>query len=195
MALSRRSFLSLSLLSLSGCAGTIFGRAEEPGPGFRVGAASRLRIAIFEVEPLSLPFHTGMMIHAPEGHVLYDPAGYWHDERAPRINDLTYGMTPELEEAYIRRSSMGPTKGLWSVHLFEAEVAPEVATRAIEIARDRNPVIFGACALGLSTLLAELPGFEDIRPTLVPETLLSQLRTRNDLVYSHRPTTEMRQDA
>lgn len=187
MSVTRRSFLSMSLVALSGCAGTIFGRAEDPGPVFRRGQVSRLRIAIFEVEPLNLPFHTGMLIHAPEEHVLYDPAGYWRDERATRINDLSHGMTPELEDAYLSRSSMGPTQGLWSVHLFEAEVAPEVARRAVDIARERDPVVFGACAYGLSSLLAELPGFEEIRPTLLPEALLTQLRTRNDLEYSFRP--------
>lgn len=195
MSLGRRSFLSMSLLALSGCAGTILGRAEEPGPVFRDGQVSRLRIAIFEVDPLKLPFHTGVLIHAPEEHVLYDPAGYWRDQRSPRINDLSHGMTPELEEAYLSRSSLGPTQGLWSVHLFEAEVAPEVAARAVDIARDRAPVVFGACAYGLSSLLAELPGFEEIRPTLVPEALLTQLHTRNDLEYSFRPAAELRQDA
>lgn len=173
-------------MALAGCAGRVYGVADDPGPPFRAPGASRLRIAVFEMQQPPLPFHTGVIIHAPEGHVVYDPAGFWHHPDAPRINDVSHGMTPELEDLYLRRRSPGLRADNWVLHLFETEVPPAVASRAVAIAVEREPLVFGACAWGLTTLLARLPGFEDIRPALLPSGALVQLQARNDLRYSHR---------
>lgn len=188
MRIDRRSFLSLAAscggtVLLSGCAGAFHGRATEPGEPYRGAGVTRLRIAVFEIEPLELPFHTGLIIHAPDGHVLYDPAGFWHDPRAPRIDDVSHGLTPELEEDYLSRASSGIPADQWRVHLFEAEVPAEVARQAIDLAQERPPAVFGACAWNVSTVLQELPGYEGIAPSLLPEDLLRQLQARNDLQY------------
>lgn len=186
MTLTRRGFLAGSALTLAGCAGRVYGVAEDPGTPYRVPGASRLRIAVFELQQPSLAFHTGLIIHAPEGRVIYDPAGFWHHPDAPRINDVSYGMTPELEELYLTRRSPGLRSGNWVVHLFESEVPPAVASRAVAIAEARKPLFFGACAWGLTTLLAQLPGFQDMRTALLPLGALEQLQERNDLRYSQR---------
>jgi hypothetical protein len=34
-----------------------------------------LKIVIFEINGLSLPFHTGMIIHTPETRLIFDPLG------------------------------------------------------------------------------------------------------------------------
>ncbi|MFN3953653.1 MAG: hypothetical protein ACK4LQ_04310 [Pararhodobacter sp.] len=168
---------------VSGCAGAFHGRAATPGTPYRGAGTTRLRIAVFEIEPLELPFHTGLIIHAPDGHVLYDPAGFWHDPRAPRIDDVSHGLTPELEQDYLSRASSGLSADQWRVHLFETEVPAEVARQAVELAQERAPAVFGACAWNVSAVLQDLPGYEDILPSLLPEDLLRQLQARNDLRY------------
>lgn len=189
MRMERRSFLALVALGgggslLSGCAGAVHGRAEAPGRPYRGDGASRLRIAVFEFAPLALPFHTGLIIHDPGGHVLYDPAGFWHDPRAPRIDDVSHGLTPELERDYLSRAQTGLPPEQWHVHLFEAEVPAGVTRRASELAQERRPAPFGACALNVAAVLRELPGYEDMQPALLPEHLLRQLQARGDLHYT-----------
>lgn len=189
MQMKRRSFLTLLALGgganmLAGCAGAVHGRAEAPGPGYRRGGASRLRTVIFEIAPIGFAFHTGLIIHGPDGHVLYDPAGFWHDPRAPRVDDVSHGLTPELERSYLSRDENWVPTEYWRVHLFDDEVAPDVARLATELSQARAPAAFGACAWNVSAVLQELPGYEDLNFALLPEDLLRQLQPRTDLRYS-----------
>lgn len=184
MRLTRRSFVLGGLAVLPGCGGAIFGLPGAPAAPFAQDGPSRLRIAGFEAEPADFMFHTGLIIHSPEDRVLYDPGGFWRDPRAVRRHDVTRGMTPTLENAYLNRSSMAIPSAFWTLHLWDAEVPDTVARRAIEIAAERTPYVFGACTYGVSSLLHELSGFEDIRTTFSPSSLAEQLQARNDLRYS-----------
>ncbi len=186
MTMGRRGFMTMSLLALAGCAGALHGDNERPRVvGRRIGP-SRFRIAIFEIDGVSFPFHTGLIIHARNGRYIYDPAGSWEDERATRVDDLWYNITPQMEAAYLRRESLAMGTDIWRLHLFETVVPDDVAARAVAIAADRQPAVFGACSLSLSSLLQELPGFEEIEVSLLPSALLEQLQARNDLRYSFR---------
>lgn len=188
---TRRRALGLLVATsaLAGCTGVIYGRASDPGAGYAGDGPSKLRIAIFESNRLRTPIHTGVLIHAPEGHVLYDPAGWWNDGRGQRIGDVTYGMTPERETAYLNRDAFGRNSGTWTLHLFEIEVPPEVASRARQLAESRDMAVIGLCVHAVSGLLAQLPGFQDLRGCLLPHRLLDQLQRREDLTYTrvHAP--------
>lgn len=186
MAIHRRAFMAMSALALAGCAGAIHGDNDPPRVVGRRTGPSRFRIAIFEIDGLNFPFHTGLIIHAPNGRYIYDPAGYWDDEHATRVDDLWYNITPQMEDAYLRREAPGITTNIWRLHLFETEVPDSVANRAVAVAASRPSALFGACSLSLSSLLQGLPGFEEIEASLLPGSLLEQLQARNDLRYSFR---------
>jgi len=181
--LTRRGFLLGGVTALPGCAGAVFGRPGPHAPRYPHDGQSRLRIAVFEVEPVDFLMHTGLIIYTPEDRVLYDPGGFWRDPRAMRREDVTRGFTPELEDSYLARSSLLSSGRLWKLHLWEAEVPDAVALQAVEIALSRAPYCVGSCAYGVSSLLGELPGFDDIRPSFSPAALARYLQSRDDMRY------------
>jgi len=195
MRIRRRAFLFGSLAALPGCSSALFGLPGEPAPPFDHDGPSKMRVAAFEVEPVDFMLHTGLIVHTPEDRVLYDPGGFWRDRRAIRRGDVVRGMNPRLEESYLTRASLALSSRIWTLHLFEAEVPDDVARRAVEIAEERDPYMFGGCSYGVSSLLAELPGFEDIRVTFAPSGLVAQLQARNDFRYSTRELGAMQQEA
>lgn len=184
--LARRGFTLGAALALSGCAGVIFGRPGPHGARYAHDGQSLLRIAVFEVEPVDFMMHTGLIIHAPDDRVLYDPGGFWRDRRATRRGDVTRGLSPELEASYLARSSLRSPPEIWTLHLWEADVPDAVAQQAIAIALSRDPYCFGGCAYGVSSLLGALPGFGDIHPSFSPAALVRYLQSRDDLRYVSR---------
>lgn len=197
MIRARRGFaaalLTVFSVALAGCAALFMGVAGSEGPGYAGDGPSKLRIAIYEPQrPLLVP-HAAMVIHAPEGHLIYDPAGWTPDPRGHRRVDVTYSVTPETERAFLLReeapmaltvlqSVVQPES--WELYLFEAEVSDEVASEAARLARDRPALPKTGCAFGVSTLLRQLPGYEDINPCWLPSTLLRSLRGRDDLTLT-----------
>lgn len=170
---------------LAGCAGGIVGHAPPPLPTAYAGPY-RLRVAIFEARDLSLPIHAGLLIDAPEGRILYDPAGHWRAEGCARTGDVHHPMTDATAALYLSRDGVRYLAGRWTLHLFEAEVPAAVASRAhaAALARPAAPPL--SCALSVAGLMSGLPGFEEIRPHFVTERLLAALRARPDLRYTRR---------
>ncbi|MCC5969617.1 MAG: hypothetical protein JJU15_06680 [Pararhodobacter sp.] len=192
---TRRGFLLGGMAALPGCAGVVFGRPGPFAPRYTHDGPSRLRIAVFEVEPIDFMMHTGLIIYTPDDRVLYDPGGFWRDPRAVRRLDVTRGFSPELEASYLSRSSLLSSADIWTLHLWETEVPDAVALQAVEIAESREPYCFGGCAYGVSSLLRELPGFEGVRTSLIPANLVRYLHARADMQYSSRELGGGQQEA
>ena len=193
--LARRGFLTGAAVVVSGCAGVVFGRPGPNAPRYAHNGPSRLRVAVFEVEPVGFMMHTGLIIHAPDDRVLYDPGGFWRDPRATRRGDVTHGFNPDLEQSYLTRSSLLSSPEIWTLHLWEADVPDAVALQAVQIAASRDPYCFGGCAYGVSSLLSALPGFEGVRSSFSPARLVRYLQSRDDLRYASRMPGEAFQGA
>lgn len=184
--ISRRAAL-LMLLAAPGCSGVIRGRDPAPAPARRaLPPPYRLRIAIFHNRRLDLPYHAGLLIDAPQGRILYDPAGFWEHPLCQRHADVHHPMTDETVAAYLNRDGFGFSPESWILHLFETEVSAEVAGEAHALALGRRPTPSLACARAVGALLSELPGFEEIRPSIVTARLLDALQARSDLRYTTR---------
>lgn len=182
----RRAALALlAATGLAACVGALRGHAPPPEPTPHPGPY-RLRIAIFEVASLSLPFHAGMLIDAPEGRVLYDPAGLWHSDRCARSGDVHYPIDDAAAEAWLARGGLEVLGGHWVLHLFETEVPGPVASRARALALEAPAMPAGACAWSVARVLSQLPGFEAIAPYFITERVLAELRARPDLRYTRR---------
>lgn len=183
----RKAFLGGAALMLAGCAGSVFGRDPQPEPAARAYPGPYLlRIAIFEQRQLDLPFHSGLLIHAPEGRILYDPAGWWRHDQCRRSADVFHPMTDRTEADYLARGSFVSRPGFWRLHLFEARVGAEVASLAHARALARAPQPALGCAYAVADLLSGLPGFEDIRPRIVTAEFLDALIARPGLSYTVR---------
>lgn len=182
----RRAALALlAATGLAACVGAVRGHAPPPEPAPHPGPY-RLRIAIFEAAGLALPFHAGMLIDAPEGRVLYDPAGYWQSDHCARSGDVHYPIDDAVAESWLARGGLEVLGGRWVLHLFETEVPGPVASRARALALESPVMPVGACAWSVARVLSQLPGFERIEPHFVTARVLAELRARSDLRYTRR---------
>jgi hypothetical protein len=181
--LTRRAVLLAGLAGLSACVGAVRGYDPPPAPAAQAYPGPyRLRIAIFEAARLDLPFHAGLLIDAPQGRILYDPAGYWQSDQCGRTGDVHHPIDDAAAEAWLARGGLEVLGGSWTLHLFEADVAPQVAARAHDLALSRPAMPGMTCAWSVADLLSELPGFDWVRPRIVTARLLDQLRARPDLL-------------
>lgn len=110
--------------------------------------------------------HTALLINASE-RVLFDPYGRWTDPTVAERNDVLHGFSPAVEERYLSYQASG---GYYYVRQ-EIRVAPEVAERALELAKARGPVGMAMCTVAVADVLRALPGFESIGSTWFPESL------------------------
>jgi len=174
-----------ALAGAGGCTGWFLGQGPAPAPRPYPGPY-RLRIAIFELRRLDLPFHTGLLIDAPQGRILYDPAGHWRHDACQRHADVHHPMTEATVTAFLNRDGFDFAPQSWQLHLFEARVSPATAARAHDLALGTPPALAMHCTGSVSALLSRLPEFADIRPSLITAQLLAALRTRPDLRYETR---------
>lgn len=113
--------------------------------------------------------HTSLMINASE-RVIFDPAGSFRADIVPERDDVLYGITPAVEEAY-RGSHARSTH---HVVVQELQVTPEQAEIAYQLAKQMGPVAGVYCAMSTGQLLQQVPGFEQITPAFQPVKLSDQ---------------------
>ena len=185
--------VTVALLVVSGCAALVFGASGNEGEGYAGSGPSKLRIAIYEPQQSFLVPHAALVIHSPDEHLIYDPAGWTPDERGHRLADVTYSVTPEVEQAFLMRETMPMVRlalqtaaqpESWELFLFDLEVSDETAREAARLARARPALPITGCAFGLSTLLRQLSEFEDIPPCWFPSRLREALQGRDDLTLT-----------
>jgi hypothetical protein len=170
---------------LAACTGAVMG--HDPGPvAVPTPPPYRLRIAIFEARDLDLPFHAGMLIDAPEGRILYDPAGFWHHDACNHTGDVHHPIDDAIAADWLARGARDGIGVRWTLHLFETDVPAATASRARALALTRPDAPSMTCAWSVADLLSRLPGFEGIEPHVVTARLLDALRARPDLRYTRR---------
>lgn len=113
--------------------------------------------------------HSSLMINASE-RVIFDPAGSFKSTVVPERNDVLFGITPGVELAY--RGSHA--RSTFHVVVQTAEVTPEQAEIAYRLALKSGPVPGVYCANATSSLLKQVPGFENIDVTFYPTKLERQ---------------------
>lgn len=169
----RTVLLGLGALGLGACgADNVYAPTEaitraryrHPGPP---------RITLFTMRNTSTDngAHTGLMINASQ-RVIFDGAGDWYHETIPERHDVHYGITPRNEAFYVSSHA----RMTFYLERVDKDVSPEVAELALQLAEANGPVPKAACTRAASRILAQLPGFESIRVTWLPDTLSRQFR-------------------
>ena len=169
--MQRRSFIIGLPLALAGCAGqSVIAPAEDiarvayrdPGP---------TALTLFTVKNVGTEngAHTGLMISASQ-RVIFDPAGSFGHPSIPETNDVLFGITPRVEQAYISYHSR---LSFYTVSQ-TVPVTPEVAEQALRLAMGYGAVAKGSCSRATVDILDQLPGFESLRFTLLPDRLQRQ---------------------
>lgn len=113
--------------------------------------------------------HTGLMVNASQ-RVIFDPAGSFYADIVPERNDVLYGITPAVEQAYRGAHA----RSTYHVVRQKIEVTPEQAQIALQLMEQAGPVPGAFCANSTSQLLQKIPGFEGIRTTFYPVNLQEQ---------------------
>lgn len=111
--------------------------------------------------------HTSLMINASQ-RVIWDPAGSFKHSQIPERNDVIYGVNPEVFAVY----KGAHARETYHVVMQEIVVSPEVAEKAFTIARGLGPVSQTQCTSTTSSLLSQLPGFENVGNHLFPKRLM-----------------------
>lgn len=115
--------------------------------------------------------HSALLINASE-RVIFDPAGSFQSELVPQRDDVLFGITPQIEQAY--RSSHA--RSTYHVVRQTIDVTPQQAEAAYRMALNDGPVAGAFCAAATSRVLSRVPGFDGaIRPTMYPTKLSDQV--------------------
>lgn len=113
--------------------------------------------------------HSALLINASE-RVIFDPAGSFHADIVPERNDVLFGITPAVEQAY--RSAHA--RSTFHVDMQTIEVSPAQAEAAYRVALHNGGVAGGLCSNAVANLLRQVPGFESLGPTLYPTRLAEE---------------------
>lgn len=107
--------------------------------------------------------HSGLLIDGPQ-RVLFDPAGSFRHPHVPERGDVLHGFTPRIEDVYVDFHARESFRVIEQT----VEVSPEVAAQALTLAQKNGPVAPARCALSITSLLRQLPGFEHVGTTWFP---------------------------
>ena len=111
--------------------------------------------------------HTSLLVNGSQ-RVAFDPAGSFRHEKIVSRRDAVFGMTPYLVDQYTRFHA----RETYHAVIQTIEVSPEVAEQALQMVINHPAVGQSHCAMATSQLLAQLPGFEDVRPSYYPKRLM-----------------------
>jgi len=115
--------------------------------------------------------HTALMINASQ-RVIFDPAGSFGHASIPERNDVVFGITPQIEAFYTSYHARQ------SFHVIRQTIAvpSEVAEQALRLALAYGPVSQANCTRATSDILRQLPGFESLRVTWFPGSLMQAVQ-------------------
>lgn len=171
--------------ALSGCSPVFHHDVPETDlAAAPVQAVARMRVVVFELRAINMPYHAAVIIDLPEETMIYDPSGQWHGAGVTRDGDMIRNASPEIVEAYLRRDDFGWYGMGWTAHVFDRAVSPELARLAIARAEATPTMLPLHCAYGTSQLLSQLPGFEFVHRSGIPGELFAALRAAPGFVYS-----------
>lgn len=110
--------------------------------------------------------HSGLLINAPSGRILFDPAGTFKLPFAPERNDVHYGMTENALKVYIDYHA----RETFDVIEQRVEVTPEQAAIAARLVKEYGAVPKAQCSLAITRVLKQIPGFATINVTYLPNS-------------------------
>lgn len=173
--MQRRAFVfGAGALALAGCGAPVrehvFTDEQVTRAMYRHAGPTRLTLFTLVNNRSGSGAHTSLMINAPSQRVIFDPAGSVRHENLVERGDVIFGVTPQIENVYVRAHAR-VTYHAW---ILSRDVPPEVAEKALQLALAAGPQPQGACSTSTGKILQQLPGFESIRPAVFPSKLAEQ---------------------
>lgn len=110
--------------------------------------------------------HSALMVNGSE-RVIFDPAGTWYHPQLPERNDVHFGMSDPVVDFYVDYHS----RVTYRTVIQKVVVSPEVAQAAMNGILSYGAVPKAQCSNSITTVLAGVPGFENIPHTWFPKKL------------------------
>lgn len=121
--------------------------------------------------------HSALMVSGSQ-RVIFDPAGsFYHADVAER-GDVLYGITPGWVQAY----KSAHARSTYHVVSQEFVVTAEQAETALQLVLANGAVPGAFCTHSTSSILHQVPGFEDVKTTFYPVKLMNQLEQHPGVV-------------
>lgn len=117
--------------------------------------------------------HSALMVNAPAERVIFDPAGTFYHPHLPERNDVHFGMSDPAVQFYMDYHA----RHSWHVVRQDISVSPEVATLALAKVQAYGAVAKTQCAVSVSSILSNIPGFEATPHSLSPKRLMKWFAT------------------
>ena len=164
---------TLLAMGLAGCAGEKVWAPQQAVDAVRYRDPGPAKLTLFTMVSNSNGSggHSSLMINGSQ-RVIFDPAGSFKHPAIPERNDVVYGITPQIEDVYVRYHA----RQTWHVVIQEVTVPDAVAEQALREAMAYGAVPSAQCALSTSTILSHLPGFQSIGTTWSPIKLEGMFR-------------------
>lgn len=121
--------------------------------------------------------HSSLMVSGSQ-QVIFDPAGSFRLEELPERGDVLYGVSPGWVAAY----KSAHARETYHVVSQTFVVTPQQAETALALVKAHGPAPDAFCANATSSILRQVPGFEDVKTTFYPVKLMDQLDKRPDVV-------------
>jgi len=171
MGFLRATLMVLLMVSVSACAKSVWDSDEKVTKASYSQPSGPRTLTLVTVinNDRGEGGHSALVVNAHE-RVVFDPAGNFKHEKAPERNDVVFGMTPGMLNAYYRFHA----RTEWHVVMQTIEVSPEVAAIAYRKISEYGAVPSAYCANSVSAILGEIPGFESIRTTFYPKKLMQE---------------------
>lgn len=100
--------------------------------------------------------HSALIIDGPE-RAVFNPAGTWRHPLAPEQGDFHRNFSPAMEDWFFDYHA----RETFDIHAQTLEVPPEVAAKALALARQNGSVMPAQCTVSIAKILRQLDGFED----------------------------------
>jgi len=177
-----RFLLALGLLAmLSGCGAAIVSQnaPEEVirAKAYRAPGPASITVVTVVSNRSGSGAHSALVINGSE-RVIFDPAGSFHHEIVPERDDVLFGISPRVLQAY----KSAHARSTYHVVTQEIEVTPQQAEIALRLAQANGPVASAFCTQATTGLLRQVPGFEDITSSFFPGNLMRQIEARGGAV-------------
>ncbi|QIE41752.1 hypothetical protein [Meridianimarinicoccus aquatilis] len=107
--------------------------------------------------------HSALIINGPE-RVVFNPAGSWRHPLAPEQGDFHRNFSPAMEKWFFDYHA----RETFRIRAQTIEVPMAVAAQALAEARAYGSVPPAQCTRSITTILANLPGFEEFATSWFP---------------------------
>ena len=174
----RQAALILALMCLVGCSAV--SKRDPVGdadlPRYRhPGSATVTLITVLSTRDGS-GVHSALIVNGDQ-RVIFDPAGSLSHASLAERGDVIYGANPAIVDSYIDYH----TRNTHDTVAQTRDVTDAVATDLLARVMQYGPVMQSFCAQSVSALLRSTAGFEGIRPTFFPKTLMESFSAQPGL--------------